>query len=235
MLLIESSHFSGGSHSRLITVCDSFKLTAAVFWNITLLTENNKQALAHVFTKRYLSYSTNWLWDGGYPYCKLSFSFSLSPTKHTHTVQCSANTQRHTVLALLDRNKWRSQELRLVLALELHNRADSSDHSWESKSCSGIALQFSGAQITWSWTDPEHWSFGIGLGTCEGACWMSLRDINILASCRSSPADCLTWLVSTQVLDYPTPSPPDTGIDVSEGKVLSQVSRWSPLPWVRAL
>lgn len=35
---------------------------------------------------------------------------------------------------------------------------DSSDHSWESKSCSGIALQFSGARITWSWTDPEHWS-----------------------------------------------------------------------------
>ena len=29
--LIECSHFSGGSHSRLITVCGSFKLTTAIF------------------------------------------------------------------------------------------------------------------------------------------------------------------------------------------------------------
>lgn len=41
----------------------------------------------------------------------------------------------------------------------MYIRTNSSDHSWESKSCSGIALQFSGARITWSWTDPEHWSF----------------------------------------------------------------------------
>lgn len=91
-------------------------------------------------------------------------------------------------LSLLDRNKWRPQEFPLAPALAVYNRADSSDHSWESKSCSGIALQFSGVQITWSWTDPARWSFGIGLGTCEGACWMSLLDINILTSCCSSPS-----------------------------------------------
>lgn len=189
--------------------------------------------MPYVFTKRYWSFSTNWLWGRRLPtYCKLSFSFSLSPT-NTH-ILCK-HFHRHTVLPELDRNKWRPQEFPLAPALAVYNRADSSDHSWESKSCSGIALQFSGARITWSWTDPVHWSFGIGLGTCEGACWMSSLDINILTPCCSSPADCLTWLVPARVLDYPTPSPPDTGINVSEGKVLSQVSRWSPLPWVRAL
>lgn len=174
-----------------------------------------------------------WLQGRGYPHTVNWLSPSHFHPENTH-IQCK-HFHKRTVLPLLDRNKWRPQEFPSAPAPAVYNGADSSDHYWESKSCSGIALQFSGARITWSWTDPEHWSFGIGLGTCEGACWMSPLDINILAPCCSSSADCLTWLVSDRVLDYPTPSPPDTGINVSEGKVLSQGSRWSPLPWVRAL
>lgn len=125
--LIESSYYSGGSCSRLITVCGSFKLTPAIFFlNIRFLTENNKLEVPYVFTKRYWSFSTNWLWGRWLPtYCKLSFSFSLSPT-NTH-IQCKHFPRQS--FPLLDRNKWRPQEFPFALAQAVYNRADSSDHS----------------------------------------------------------------------------------------------------------
>lgn len=63
---------------------------------------------------------------------------------------------------------------------------------------------------------------------------MSSLDINIPGLGCCSGADCLTRLVPAWVLAYPAPARPETGINVSGGKVPSQDSRWSPLPRAKA-
>lgn len=112
--------------------------------------------LSCVFAKRYWSFSTNRLWHSGYPQ-SVNWASLSDIFLQTHTCPHSANTFPDTQ-SFLCCTGINADPRSSLQPGPLQPLTDSSDHSWESKSCSGIALQFSGARITWSWTDPEHWS-----------------------------------------------------------------------------